>query len=45
MTRHSWDYPECPECDSEVFVDGNPSNKYDYICQKCDREFGEVAIA
>lgn len=37
--RHPWDYPECPECDSEIFVDKNSNNNYDYICQKCETDF------
>jgi len=32
------DYPDCPECETDVFVDGC-SNLHDYRCHSCGRAF------
>jgi transposase-like protein len=36
----SWAYPECPQCDSDVFVRGTPGcNAAELVCELCDRRF------
>ena len=32
------DYPDCPECETDVFVDAT-SSLHDYRCQLCDLTF------
>jgi predicted RNA-binding Zn-ribbon protein involved in translation (DUF1610 family) len=42
----SWDYPVCPECETDVFVAGMPSTQFDaeYECHFCGTIFrGESA--
>lgn len=40
-TRAAWDYPDCPECDSEVFVSGTTQGPTRYKCHLCDVRFTE----
>lgn len=37
-SRHSWDYPECPECGTDVFVGLDTVRPYAH-CYWCDRRF------
>ena len=41
VRTHSWDAPDCPECDSEVFVDAQPGQPqgYKYVCRLCGVRF------
>jgi len=37
-------YPDCPECETDVFVDGC-SCLNDYRCNSCGRTFDAEAVA
>lgn len=45
--RASWDYPDCPDCESDVLVGGTSSNHDQYECHGCGTVFepnrGEAA--
>lgn len=36
--RHSWDAPECPDCESDVFV-RRFGGLHDWICEACGGQF------
>ena len=39
--NHPWEYPNCPECDSDVFVEEKSSHKAnDFVCHACNVAFG-----
>ena len=35
---HVWDYPICPDCHSDIFVDGH-SGSENWICYSCESRF------
>ena len=37
--RRPWEYPDCPDCASDVFVDGSRRRHYDYRCNFCGLRF------
>jgi transposase-like protein len=37
--RAVWDWPDCPECDSEIFVEYSPSPFTDFICHDCGEDW------
>lgn len=37
-----WEYPDCPECGSNVFVSGSTSDYFLWLCNSCDKRFGEA---
>jgi len=37
----SWEHPECPKCESEVFVDAVDYDTEKYACRFCDMEWSE----
>lgn len=39
--RSPWEWPECPGCDSHLFVDRMHTHQTDgeYRCHQCDRVF------
>lgn len=38
--RKPWDYPDCPECDSDVFVAGRAGRpEGEYRCHACGTLF------
>jgi hypothetical protein len=39
--RRSWEYPPCPECESDVLVEKRPGVSEGYVCWGCDRLFDE----
>ena len=40
--RSAWDYPDCPECDSDVFVaTGTGGGPEAYRCELCGERFDE----
>lgn len=34
--------PDCPDCESDVFVDRAHANDIDYVCHLCDTRFDVV---
>ena len=36
----SWEYPDCPECETDVFVDQSKGNET-YVCQSCRTRWSE----
>lgn len=43
--RKPWNYPECPACGVEVYVDlsGSRSEEKPWYCHKCGSLFGDDA--
>jgi len=41
IRTRSWAYPECPNCESDVFTDHNASNYATYICRFCGERWDE----
>lgn len=39
--RPVWDYPDCPNCESEIFV-GKSSTQAAYVCYLCGEMFGAM---
>lgn len=37
--RPPWDYPDCPRCESEVFVDGHAAGSETNCCHLCQTKF------
>lgn len=37
--RHSWDYPDCPNCGTSMFVDSYRGHDADYECYQCSQRF------
>lgn len=37
--RAAWDYPECPSCETDVFVDKTASNRDTFRCNFCGERF------
>lgn len=34
------DFPDCPDCETDVFVSGARVNAYKYVCNYCHEKFG-----
>jgi len=37
--KHVWDYPNCPDCGSDIFVSASKGDTNKYICNVCNVEF------
>jgi predicted RNA-binding Zn-ribbon protein involved in translation (DUF1610 family) len=42
LSSRSWGYPDCPDCETDVFVGGTQSTQFDapYECHFCGTRFG-----
>jgi len=39
-TMKPWDYPDCPSCETEIYVDrGKRVKAFDFQCHKCGQHF------
>lgn len=36
---HPWEYPDCPNCEIEIYVGHARSNDHTYECHKCGEVF------
>lgn len=41
--QSAYDVEQCPNCESNFWVDGNPNINFEWICHGCGEEFGRVS--